>query len=316
MYRRTVRGDRWIPSLTSSSAAIRSSPQVRFADAMSIIRCRTVAGTGGRPRGRDFNRQNNRYALRCHRMSVAGRTMVRIRRQSTSRDSAISAIRVASSARRAFTCRSTYKANCFFRNRFSAARWACDRTAAAAKRACHRRDGRRCGWRRENGIGSYRGNPTGSAGSRRRAKGLLASVLISPGIGPGWNSRGPVRPAKAGMFSGSQSHRRKESDTSVAWVASVEETTRMKPTDKAILGVASESPGRNGSEPSGGLDKKRLRRPSPLIRGEGSMTDRGLTEAACHSGGVVRGSTVTRTCRATGETVLVPSRNRWSGSVV
>jgi hypothetical protein len=57
----------------------------------------------------------------------------------------------------------------------------------------------------------------------------------------------------------------------------------MKPTDEAILGM--ESPGRNVSEPSGGLDKKRLRRPSPLVRGEGSMTDRGLTEAACHFGG-------------------------------
>ena len=34
--------------------------------------------------------------------------------------------------------------------------------------------------------------------------------------------------------------------------------------------------------------------------GEGSMTSRGLTEAAGHSGGVVTGSTVTRTCRATG----------------
>jgi len=30
----------------------------------------------------------------------------------------------------------------------------------------------------------------------------------------------------------------------------------MKPTDEAILGMVSESPGRNGSEPSGGLDKK------------------------------------------------------------
>ncbi len=28
----------------------------------------------------------------------------------------------------------------------------------------------------------------------------------------------------------------------------------MKPTDKAALGVVSESPGRNESEPSGGLD--------------------------------------------------------------
>src|SRR2546427_8204368 len=42
----------------------------------------------------------------------------------------------------------------------------------------------------------------------------------------------------------------------VARVASVEETKRMKPTDKAIFGMASESPGRNASEPSGGLDKK------------------------------------------------------------
>jgi hypothetical protein len=41
-----------------------------------------------------------------------------------------------------------------------------------------------------------------------------------------------------------------------ARVASVEETKRMKPTDKAIFGMASESPGRNASEPSGSLDKK------------------------------------------------------------
>ena len=42
----------------------------------------------------------------------------------------------------------------------------------------------------------------------------------------------------------------------VAWVAFVEETKRMKPTDKAIPGMVSESPGRNVSEPTGGLDKK------------------------------------------------------------
>jgi hypothetical protein len=47
-----------------------------------------------------------------------------------------------------------------------------------------------------------------------------------------------------------------KSGTFVAWVASVEETKRMKPTDEAICGMASESPGRNASEPSGGLDKK------------------------------------------------------------
>src|SRR5947209_20604881 len=46
-----------------------------------------------------------------------------------------------------------------------------------------------------------------------------------------------------------------ESGTFVAWVASVEETKRMKPTDQAILGMVSESPGRNASQPRGGLDK-------------------------------------------------------------
>ena len=43
--------------------------------------------------------------------------------------------------------------------------------------------------------------------------------------------------------------------TPVAWVAFVEETKRMKPTDKAILGMVSESPGRNASEPRSSLDK-------------------------------------------------------------
>ena len=42
----------------------------------------------------------------------------------------------------------------------------------------------------------------------------------------------------------------------VAWVAFVEETKRVKPTDKAILGMVSESPGRNVSELRGGLDRK------------------------------------------------------------
>lgn len=70
------------------------------------------------------------------------------------------------------------------------------------------------------------------------------------------NSWTLVRPAKAGMFSGRQSHRG-NSQTPVAWVAFAEETKRMKPTDKAILGMVSESPGRNESEPRGGLDKNK-----------------------------------------------------------
>ena len=70
----------------------------------------------------------------------------------------------------------------------------------------------------------------------------------------------------------------------------------MKPTDKAILGMVSKSLGRNESDPRGGLDTNKLRRPSLLPTGEGSMKVSQLTDAAVHSGGVVRGSTVTRTC--------------------
>jgi len=102
----------------------------------------------------------------------------------------------------------------------------------------------------------------------------------------GWSSCGSVRPAKAGMLSGKQSHRGK-SQIPVAWVASVEETKRRKPTDQAILGMVSESPGRNASEPTSGLEKNELRRPSPLVRGEGSMACGSLTDAAWHFGGVV-----------------------------
>jgi hypothetical protein len=98
----------------------------------------------------------------------------------------------------------------------------------------------------------------------------------------------------------------------VAWVAFVEETKRMKPTDKAALEAVSEPPGRSGSEPTSGLDKKRIRRLNPLVRDEGSMAYHGLTEAACPLRRGGRGSTVARTCRATAETVLVPLRNRWS----
>ncbi len=98
----------------------------------------------------------------------------------------------------------------------------------------------------------------------------------------------------------------------VAWVAPAEETKLVKPTDKAIFGMVSESPGRKVSEPTGGPVNYKFRRPSPLLPGEGSMAFRNLTEAksSLRRGG--RGSTVTRTCQATGEAVLVPSRNRRS----
>ena len=88
------------------------------------------------------------------------------------------------------------------------------------------------------------------------------------------------------MFSGRQTHRGK-SQSPVAGVALVEETKPMKPTDKAILGMVSELPGRNASESTGGLEKLEPRRPSPHSKSEGSMAWRRLTAAAGHSGGVL-----------------------------
>ena len=72
------------------------------------------------------------------------------------------------------------------------------------------------------------------------------------------------------MLSGRQTHRGK-SQNPVVWVAWVEETKPMKPTDKAILGMVSKSPGRNASEPIGGLENEKPRRPSPHFKDEGSM---------------------------------------------
>jgi hypothetical protein len=74
----------------------------------------------------------------------------------------------------------------------------------------------------------------------------------------------------------------------VAWIASVKETKLMKSIDKAVRGAASESPGRNASELTGGLVRDQdTRRPSRLPTGEGSTMSRKLTDATHRSGGVV-----------------------------
>ena len=64
------------------------------------------------------------------------------------------------------------------------------------------------------------------------------------------------------------------------------ETKPRKPIDTAILGMASESPGRTARERRGGPDSEKPRRPSPQPEGEGRMTRRRLADAMGHSGGV------------------------------
>jgi hypothetical protein len=50
--------------------------RVRFAAAMSAMSCWSSVGIGGRPRRRDFQRQNSRKVSRCHRTNLSGRTIV------------------------------------------------------------------------------------------------------------------------------------------------------------------------------------------------------------------------------------------------
>ena len=48
----------------------------------------------------------------------------------------------------------------------------------------------------------------------------------------------------------------------------------MKPIDKAIFGMVSESSGRTESERIGGLETRKLQGPSPHRKGEGNMDRR------------------------------------------
>jgi hypothetical protein len=120
-----------------------------------------------------------------------------------------------------------------------------------------------------------------------------------------------VRPAKAGMFSRRQTCRGKSQaprslDSRVAGNQDSEAYRQGLPWGDY------ESPGRNESERASGLENEWIRGPSLQLKGEGSMGCRNLTEAAPRSRRGGSDSTVARTCRATGETLLVPERNHRS----
>jgi len=119
-------GETRIPTFRSSSAAIRSSPQVGLLRAIAIINRWRSVGSRGRP-GRDRQRQRRRNASRCHRRRVAGWTLAKAPRQAKHRASRTSPSRTGAGARRRCTCRSRYKASRFRRKRFSAARAIRDR---------------------------------------------------------------------------------------------------------------------------------------------------------------------------------------------
>ena len=80
----------------------------------------------------------------------------------------------------------------------------------------------------------------------------------------------------------------------------------MKPTDKAILEMVSELPGRNESKPISGLEtnKDPEAEPPGLGRRQHDMSRADRGDMPLRRGG--RDSTVVRTYRATGEALLVP----------
>jgi len=119
-----------------------------------------------------------------------------------------------------------------------------------------------------------------------------------------------VRPAKADVFSGRQSHRGNSQtprslDGRAAGNPSSEAHRRNHRKD------GSEWPGRNVSERKGSLEK-RFRRPSAYFTREGSRDRRSLADATTPLRRGVSDGTARRTRQATGETLLVPPRNRRS----
>jgi hypothetical protein len=77
-------------------------------------------GRRGLPTGRDFQRQNRRNPLRCHRISVSGLTTTKALRPSNHWLRKPINQRVESSARCGRRLRSRNKASCLRRNKFSA----------------------------------------------------------------------------------------------------------------------------------------------------------------------------------------------------
>src|SRR3954467_7943495 len=112
---------------------MRCSPQVGFSAAKRRIKALTSAVTGGLPTGLDFQRQKRRNALRCQPIKVAGLTISNALRQSNQRASLENTNLSAGVVGIAFFSRSRKRANCFRRNKFSAAR-ALRRWHTAAKK--------------------------------------------------------------------------------------------------------------------------------------------------------------------------------------
>src|SRR6266567_5310857 len=125
------------------------------------------------------------------------------------------------------------------------------------------------------------------------------------------NCRKPVVcPAKAGMFSRRQTCRGR-SQSPVVWIAEVMETETLKPIDKVSPGEAMSHRAVikvNALWPRKGVSP----RAEPSTGGRRPHEQPKTDRYGCSPRRGGSDSTVTRTCRATGEALLVPTRNRRS----
>ena len=136
-------------------------------------------------------------------------------------------------------------------------------------------------------------------------------VRSCPRAGCGKSARPVVCPAKAGMFSRRKACRGK-SRSPVVWIAGWRETKTLKPIDNVSLG---ETTSHRAVTTVNAKVASKVRSPEGRVlnrRAKAAWGSRNLTDAApsLRRGG--SDSTVARTCRATGEALLVPARNRRS----
>ena len=110
-----------MPSFNFNSLAMRSSPQVPFARAISMINARMFDGSAGRPCFfLDFHRQKARKAVRCQPMNVSGLTTTNAPRQLKNRAKATIQARDHFVPRLGLVSRSRNNASWRLRKRFSA----------------------------------------------------------------------------------------------------------------------------------------------------------------------------------------------------
>jgi len=136
-------------------------------------------------------------------------------------------------------------------------------------------------------------------------------VTSCPRAGCGKSACPVVCPAKAGMFSRRQTCRGNSQEPR-RWDSRVAGNQDSEAYRQGLPWGDHESPGRNESERASGLENEWIRGSSLQLKGEGSMGCRNLTDAASRSRRGGSDSTVARTCRATGEALLVPERNHRS----